>query len=136
MSDILQQRQQELKRNPFNPPQDYFTSLEEKVQARIQTGNRNTIAGFLKPALFMACCFGMIFLLGYGAMKLTRQHESGTEQGLSMYEYDLVMMVMDESIEESSEDTSSINSEDEIIDYIMMQGTSSLYAVLYDSDNN
>lgn len=73
-----------LKENPFGVPSGYFTAMQDEVMAKIsaipvmppqvEEAEEAAPAGFMtyfKPAFAMAAMFGIIFGLGYGAMKIT-----------------------------------------------------------------
>ncbi len=73
-----------LKENPFGVPSGYFSSMQDEVMAKISAipvmppqqyeTEEAAPAGFMtyfKPAFAMAAMFGIIFGLGYGAMKIT-----------------------------------------------------------------
>lgn len=72
-----------LKSNPFKAPEGYLESLEEKIlslagivqgeaaeEVVTPSGSRRWL-GILKPALLLACTFGVIFGMGYGVLRLT-----------------------------------------------------------------
>ena len=73
----------QLKRNPFKTPEGYLESLEEKIlslagiaqneeaQEVVTSLRRGRWFGVLKPALLLACTFGVIFGMGYGVLRLT-----------------------------------------------------------------
>jgi hypothetical protein len=68
-NNILDRR--ELKCNPFSVPEGYFDTVEDVVRERISTPEKSGFAAILKPALLLACMFGIIFGIGYGALSLT-----------------------------------------------------------------
>lgn len=73
-----------LKENPFGVPSGYFSSMQDEIMAKISAipvagpqepetpeELRPTFITYLKPAFALAAVFGIVFGLGYGAMKLT-----------------------------------------------------------------
>ncbi|MBQ7773771.1 MAG: hypothetical protein IJ383_06870 [Bacteroidales bacterium] len=84
-----------LKENPFGVPSGYFSSMQDEVMAKISAipvvppqqyeADEAPHAGFMtyfKPAFAMAAMFGIIFGLGYGAMKITGTYtDDGSVQG-------------------------------------------------------
>ena len=101
MEDILQRSS--LKENPFGTPKGYFETMQrevlEKVSAmpvapeydKTQEQEPATFKTYFVPAFSLAAMFGIIFGLGYGAMKLT-----GTGEGSDQLE----QTVLSENIEE------------------------------------
>lgn len=81
MEDILQRSS--LKENPFGTPKGYFESMQQEVLEKIsampvapeyndvQEQEPATFRTYFAPAFSLAAMFGIIFGLGYGAMKLT-----------------------------------------------------------------
>lgn len=82
MEDILSRSS--LKENPFGVPAGYFTSMQEEVMEKISArpvaqpyseevseAAPSTFLTYFKPALGLAATFGIIFGLGWGAMKIT-----------------------------------------------------------------
>lgn len=68
--DILQSAN--LKENPFDVPQGYFSSVEDAVHQKIHTEQKvNPLVSFFKTSIALASVFGIVFGLGYGAMYLT-----------------------------------------------------------------
>ena len=70
-----------LKENPFTLPKGYFAQLEDSVSKRIHTNTDNQERGiipFLKTAVLLACTFGAIVGMGYGAMYLTNQSKESS----------------------------------------------------------
>ncbi len=78
--DILQRSS--LKENPFGAPAGYFSSMQQEVMAKVsamphpQTQTADpapavTFMTYLKPALALASVFGIVFGMGYVAIKLT-----------------------------------------------------------------
>lgn len=91
MEDILSRGS--LKENPFGVPAGYFTSVQEEVMEKISAipvagtyseeevkAEPATFMTYFKPAFAMAAMFGLIFGIGWGAMKLT---ETGTGETTS-----------------------------------------------------
>ena len=92
MDDILQRSS--LKENPFGTPKGYFETMQQEVLEKIsampvapeyddevQEQEPATFKTYFVPAFSLAAMFGIIFGLGYGAMKLT-----GTGEGSSLPE--------------------------------------------------
>lgn len=89
MEDILQRSS--LKENPFGTPKGYFDTMRQEVLEKIsampaapeynetQEQEPATFKTYFVPAFSLAAMFGIIFGLGYGAMKLTGTGE-GSEQ--------------------------------------------------------
>ena len=73
-----------LKDNPYTLPKGYFAQLEDSVSKRIHADTDEQERGlvpFFKSAVMLACTFGVILGMGYGAMYLTNQSkESATPQ--------------------------------------------------------
>lgn len=85
MEDIL--NRSSLKENPFGVPADYFTSMQEEVMEKISAipvvhpysdeeaeTAPSTFMTYFKPAFAMAAMFGLIFGIGWSAMKITRTY--------------------------------------------------------------
>ncbi len=102
MDDILQRSS--LKENPFGTPKGYFETMQQEVLEKIsampvapeyddevQEQEPATFKTYFVPAFSLAAMFGIIFGLGYGAMKLT-----GTGEGSGLPE----QAVLSENIEE------------------------------------
>ena len=89
MEDILQRSS--LKENPFGTPKGYFETMRREVLETVSTmpvapeydetqeQEPATFKTYFVPAFSLAAMFGLIFGLGYGAMKLTG---TGEEHGL------------------------------------------------------
>ena len=110
MEDILSRSS--LKENPFGVPAGYFTSMQEEVMEKISarpiagTYSEETVQAapatfmtYLRPAFAMAAMFGLIFGIGWSAMKITGSY---TQDGAANE------MIFTESMQEEI-------SEDEII---------------------
>ncbi len=82
MEDILSRSS--LKENPFGVPAGYFTSMQEEVMEKISAtpvaqpyskeeteAAPATFMTYFKPAFAMAAMFGLVFGIGWGAMKIT-----------------------------------------------------------------
>jgi predicted outer membrane lipoprotein len=70
-----------LKENPYTLPKGYFAQLEDSVSKRIHTDTNEQERGlvpFLKTAVMLACTFGIIIGMGYGAMYMTNQSKEST----------------------------------------------------------
>lgn len=101
MEDILQKSS--LKENPFGTPKGYFETMQQEVLEKIsampvapeydetQEQEPATFKTYFVPAFSLAAMFGIIFGLGYGAMKLT-----GTGEGSGLPD----KAVLSENIEE------------------------------------
>ncbi|MBO5700564.1 MAG: hypothetical protein J6R57_04005 [Bacteroidales bacterium] len=102
MDDILQRSS--LKENPFGTPKGYFETMQQEVLEKIsampvapeyddevQEQEPATFKTYFVPAFSLAAMFGIIFGLGYGAMKLT-----GTGEGSGLPE----QAVFSENVEE------------------------------------
>ena len=101
MDDILQRSS--LKENPFGTPKGYFETMQQEVLEKIsampaapeydevQEQEPATFKTYFVPAFSLAAMFGIIFGLGYGAMKLT-----GTGEGSGLPE----QAVLSENVEE------------------------------------
>lgn len=101
MDDILQRSS--LKENPFGTPKGYFETMQQEVLQKIsampaapeydevQEQEPATFKTYFVPAFSLAAMFGIIFGLGYGAMKLT-----GTGEGSGLPE----QAVLSENVEE------------------------------------
>lgn len=101
MDDILQRSS--LKENPFGTPKGYFEAMQQEVLEKIsaipvapeydeeQVQEPATFKTYFVPAFSLAAMFGIIFGLGWGAMKLT-----GTGEGSGLPE----QAVLSENVEE------------------------------------
>ena len=101
MDDILQRSS--LKENPFGTPKGYFEAMQQEVLEKIsampaapeydedQEQEPATFKTYFVPAFSLAAMFGIIFGLGWGAMKLT-----GTGEGSGLPE----QAVLSENVEE------------------------------------
>ena len=70
-----------LKENPYSLPKGYFSQVEDSVSKRIHadsSGQERGFVPFLKTAVMLACTFGLIIGMGYGAMYLTNQSKEST----------------------------------------------------------
>ena len=101
MDDILQRSS--LKENPFGTPKGYFETMQQEVLEKIsampvapeyddevQEQEPATFKTYFVPAFSLAAMFGIIFGLGWGAMKLT-----GTGEGSGLPE----QAVLSENVE-------------------------------------
>ena len=89
MEDILQKSS--LKENPFGTPKGYFETMQQEVLEKIsampaapeydetQEQEPATFKTYFVPAFSLAAMFGIIFGLGYGAMKLTGTGEESEQ---------------------------------------------------------
>lgn len=137
-----------LKENPFGVPSGYFSAMQDEVMAKISAipvappeqyeTEEAAPAGFMtyfKPAFAMAAMFGIIFGLGYGAMKITGTYTDDAAQG-TLVSYnpsgelteDDVISIFDITIEDlfaSQEDSEAIEvmeqaiSDEEIEQYLI-----------------
>ena len=57
--------------SPFKMPDGYLSELENSIGERIAAEDKHGFKAVLKPALIMACAFGLIFGMGYGVLSLT-----------------------------------------------------------------
>jgi SNF2 family DNA or RNA helicase len=141
-----------LKRNPFKTPEGYLESLEEKIlslagiaqneeaQEVVTSLRRGRWFGVLKPALLLACTFGVIFGMGYGVLRLTDtlNKPSDTEDSYytTMIEKGLIRSNFVYSIEEDLEneyfdDEESVFDEEEVVTWLATQYSSMELAQLY-----
>ena len=141
-----------LKRNPFKAPEGYLESLEEKIlslagiaqneeaQEVVTSLRRGRWFGVLKPALLLACTFGVIFGMGYGVLRLTDtlNKPSDTEDSYyaTMIEKGLIRSNFVYSIEEDLEneyfdDEESVFDEEEVVTWLATQYSSMDLAQLY-----
>ena len=63
----------DLKKNPWSPPEEYFSTLEERVHLAIKEEEESTpsLISRLKPSLMLFLMFGIIVGVGYLSLKLT-----------------------------------------------------------------
>ena len=114
MDDILQRSS--LKENPFGTPKGYFETMQQEVLEKIsampvapeyddevQEQEPATFKTYFVPAFSLAAMFGIIFGLGYGAMKLT-----GTGDGSALPE----QTVLSENIEEFEVQETELSEDD------------------------
>lgn len=115
-----------LKNNPFSVPEGYFDTVEDMVRERIRTPEKRGPMSILKPALLLACMFGIIFGIGYGALSLTgtiNQEESRltaeTEEEIWFHSrfLDFFAADMAEQYEDEQEQSSELEDE-EIISFL------------------
>lgn len=74
--------QPHLKENPYSVPEGYFFSLQSTISDRIsQKDSKVGLWSLIKPQLALVSTFALVFLMGYGAMKLFSPSvtESGSE---------------------------------------------------------
>ncbi len=113
MEDILQRSS--LKGNPFGTPKGYFEAMQQEVLEKIsaipvapeydeeQVQEPATFKTYFVPAFSLAAMFGIIFGLGYGAMKLT-----GTGDGSALPE----QTVLSENVEEFEMQETELSEDD------------------------
>ena len=71
MKEKIDIDQPKLKENPFSVPDRYFEKLEEEIQGKIsQVAPKPRWWSVIKPQLALASTFGIILLMGYGAVTL------------------------------------------------------------------
>ena len=63
----------DLKKNPWSPPEEYFSTLEERVRLAVRKEEESTfpLISRLKPAFMLFLMFGIIAGTGYLSLKLT-----------------------------------------------------------------
>lgn len=95
MDDILQRSS--LKENPFGTPKGYFEAMQQEVLEKIsaipvapeydeeQVQEPATFKTYFVPAFSLAAMFGIIFGLGWGAMKLTGTGEGSAQADLTVF---------------------------------------------------
>lgn len=66
----MENRKEHMK-SPFTMPEGYLASLENSIGERISEQEKTGFSSVLKPALLLACTFGLIFGMGYGILSLT-----------------------------------------------------------------
>ncbi|MEA5005666.1 hypothetical protein SDC9_153392 [bioreactor metagenome] len=80
MKEKINIDQPKLKENPFSVPDRYFEKLEANISERIsQTAPKPRWWSVLKPQLALASTFGIILLMGYGAVTLLTPDTKKTE---------------------------------------------------------
>lgn len=72
----------EFKENPFRMPDGYLENMEASVLRKIseETASRTGWRTILRPAIYLAAMFAMIFGIGYGVMALTHSSERLEQQ--------------------------------------------------------
>lgn len=141
-----------LKRNPFKAPEGYLESLEEKILSlagivqneevrEVVTSSRGSRwFNVLKPALLLACTFGVIFGMGYGVLRLTGtlNKPSDTEDSYyaKMIEKGLIRSSFIYPIEEELgyedfDDEEPVFDEEEVVTWLATQYSSMDLAQLY-----
>lgn len=71
MKEKINIDQPKLKENPFTVPDRYFDKLEDEINGRIShVAPKPGMWSVLKPQLALASTFGVILLMGYGAVTL------------------------------------------------------------------
>ncbi len=96
MEDILSRSS--LKENPFGTPAGYFTSVQEEIMQKIsaipvakpyneeaEEAAPATFMTYFKPAFSLAAMFGLIFGLGWGAMKITNTYTGDTPENITVF---------------------------------------------------
>lgn len=65
-----------LKENPFSVPRGYFTELEDRLHAKIESPEKSGGSTFstLRTSLAMAAMFALVFGLGYSVLYITGTH--------------------------------------------------------------
>jgi len=140
------------KRNPFKAPEGYLESLEEKILSlagivqneevrEVVTSSRGSRwFNVLKPALLLACTFGVIFGMGYGVLRLTGtlNKPSDTEDSYyaKMIEKGLIRSSFIYPIEEELgyedfDDEEPVFDEEEVVTWLATQYSSMDLAQLY-----
>ena len=67
----------ELKENPFRMPEGYLENMELSVMRKIseESAPRTGWRTILRPAIYLAAMFALIFGIGYGVLALTHSSE-------------------------------------------------------------
>lgn len=140
-----------LKCNPFKAPEGYLESLEENLlslagigqdraaQTDVTPSRAERVFGLFKPALLLACTFGVILGMGYGVLRLTNTINKNPDQDNSyfatMIESGLLRLDFIDSVEEDLDyfdDAEEIDfDEDTIVSYLASQYSSMELAQLY-----
>jgi hypothetical protein len=141
-----------LKSNPFKAPEGYLESLEERILSLagiVQGEAAEEVVtpsgvwrrfGILKPALLLACTFGVIFGMGYGVLRLTGtlNKPSDTEDSYyaKMIEKGLIRSSFIYPIEEELgyedfDDEEPVFDEEEVVTWLATQYSSMDLAQLY-----
>ncbi|HKJ42349.1 MAG TPA: hypothetical protein VKA27_09650 [Sunxiuqinia sp.] len=71
--------QNESQKPPFRVPEDYFDTLEERIESRVereteQVPKKGKLIRMLKPVLAMAASFALVFLLVYYPLSVFLPH--------------------------------------------------------------
>lgn len=142
----------QLKRNPFKAPEGYLESLDERIISLVVIDREEEVReavtpslgrrwfGILKPALLLACTFGVIFGMGYGVLRLTdtlnRPSDTDESYYAKMIENGLIRINFIDSVEEDLEyddldDEEPVFDEDTVVSWLASQYTSMELAQLY-----
>ncbi len=71
MKEKINIDQPKMKENPFSVPDRYFEKLEDEISGRIShVAPKPSWWSVLKPQLALASAFGIVLLMGYGAVTL------------------------------------------------------------------
>lgn len=79
-------------KSPFTMPDGYLASLENSIGERIAGQGQTGFTTVLKPALLLACTFGLIFGMGYGILSLTNtmKRDSAPQESIAIIEEGLL----------------------------------------------
>ncbi|MGQ8336469.1 hypothetical protein ACUNWD_07945 [Sunxiuqinia sp. A32] len=124
------------KKNPFEVPENYFETLQDKIEARIDAENltlskKQQVIRILKPVLSMAASFALVFLLVYYPLNrflpdyLAKKEISNYNEAINTSEDDLIfsyLSISEHSIYEifgdKEEQINNEVSEEEVLDYL------------------
>lgn len=78
--------------SPFKMPDGYLSALENAVGERIAAEGKQGFKAVLKPALILACAFGLIFGMGYGVLSLTGtlKEDSAPQENIAIIDEGLI----------------------------------------------
>lgn len=81
----------ELKENPFRMPEGYLENMEFSVMRKISEENapRAGWRTILRPAIYLAAMFALIFGIGYGVLALTHSSERMNQNAPALADEDI-----------------------------------------------
>lgn len=136
-NNILPDFQKNSQKPPFKVPENYFETLEERIETRIaseaeEVSKKGKVIRMLKPILAMAASFALVFLLVYYPLSvflpdyMAKQSEIKVDQQDSVSDDDILFSyfpISDEALyqalnnDTTSQADTSINA-DEMLDYL------------------
>ena len=81
----------ELKENPFRMPEGYLENMEFSVMRKIseESAPQSGWRTILRPAIYLAAMFALIFGIGYGVLTLTHSSERLNQNAPALADEDI-----------------------------------------------